>query len=63
MAPAVKDDYDSLTREEREAKDRADRAREAAEQAGLFPEFLRSIGQNIDTEQLSPINGSRSWGK
>ena len=28
------DDYDKLTPEEREARDKADRAREAAEQAG-----------------------------
>ena len=30
------DDYDKLSPEEREARDKADRAREAAEQAGAF---------------------------
>ena len=31
---SVNDDYDKLTPEEREARDKADRVREAAEQAG-----------------------------
>lgn len=31
---AATDDYDSLTKEEREARDKQDRAREIAEQAG-----------------------------
>lgn len=30
------DDYDSLSKEEREARDKADREREAAEQAGIL---------------------------
>ena len=29
------DDYDKLSKEEREARDKADREREAAEQAGM----------------------------
>ena len=34
------DDYDSLSKEEREARDKADREREEAEQAGLFTQQL-----------------------
>ena len=30
------DDYDKLTKEEREARDKADREREAAEQASMY---------------------------
>ena len=41
MAP--NDDYDKLTPEEREARDKADRAREAAEQAGAALCFDRPL--------------------
>lgn len=34
---AQKDDYEKLSKEEREARDKADRQREAVEQAGAFP--------------------------
>lgn len=34
------DDYDSLSKEEREARDKADLEREAAEQAGELRSFL-----------------------
>ena len=33
---AAEDDYDKLSKEEREARDKADREREAAEQAGTY---------------------------
>jgi hypothetical protein len=33
--PAAEDDYDKLTTEQREIRDKADRAREAAEQASM----------------------------
>jgi hypothetical protein len=36
-------DYDKLTKEEREARDKADREREVAEQAGMVPLNQRLI--------------------
>lgn len=47
------DDYDKLTKEEREVRDKADAEREAAEQAGMFSWH---IGARLDHSQftLSP---------
>lgn len=44
------DDYDKLTPEQREAKDKADRAREEAEQAGLAAYFHPSVDAENDDE-------------
>lgn len=42
------DDYDKLTKEEREVRDKADAEREAAEQAGMFSWY---IGVRLDHRQ------------
>jgi hypothetical protein len=56
-------DYDKLTKEEREARDKADREREVAEQSGMVP-LNQEVDQIIDhAMQLSHTNGSRSWAK
>ncbi|GBE78007.1 nuclear movement protein nudC [Sparassis latifolia] len=39
------DDYDKLTKEEREVRDKADRQREAAEQAGLPYTWKQELGE------------------
>ncbi|GLB36100.1 putative CS domain containing protein [Lyophyllum shimeji] len=39
------DDYDSLSKEEREARDKADRAREEAEQAALPYKWTQELGE------------------
>ncbi|EMD42119.1 hypothetical protein CERSUDRAFT_62076 [Gelatoporia subvermispora B] len=39
------DDYDKLTKEEREARDKAERAREAAEQAALPYKWKQELGE------------------
>ena len=40
---STNDDYEKLSPEEREARDKADRAREAAEQAGAAPSSDRLL--------------------
>ena len=58
------DDYDKLSKEEREARDKADREREAAEQAGAYRAHI-PLRANIPAEasQHFPTSGSKSWGK
>ena len=59
---SANDDYDKLSPEEREARDKADRAREAAEQAGATPcsdrpfkraSYRHPFGQRYRTSGLS----------
>ncbi|GJE87673.1 CS-domain-containing protein [Phanerochaete sordida] len=52
------DDYDSLSKEEREARDKADREREAAEQAAL-PYTWKQQLSDVDIE-ISVPKGTRS---
>lgn len=40
---ATDDDYENLSKEEREARDKADREREAAEQAGAYHATFSAI--------------------
>jgi hypothetical protein len=37
------DDYDNLSKQEREIRDKEDRARELAEQAGMFLQFRHPL--------------------
>lgn len=54
------DDYDKLSKEEREVRDKADRAREAAEQAGPKYLFL-SFPTRLIALQLCPTLGGKNW--
>ncbi|KAI0932107.1 hypothetical protein AcV7_000699 [Taiwanofungus camphoratus] len=45
MMSAEVDDYDKLSKEEREARDKADRAREVAEQAALPYTWRQELGE------------------
>lgn len=45
---STNDEYDKLTKEEREARDKADAEREAAEQAGMARSTSLALDQIID---------------
>ena len=56
------DDYDKLTPEEREAKDKADREREAQEQAGGYTIASRSHQELIlILESITLYMEARTW--
>ena len=59
------EEYDKLSKEERDARDKEDRAREKAEQAGMHPfdgELLVST-VNAPLPQHCPTPGPKNWGR
>lgn len=61
MSTPAEDDYDKLTPEQREVRDKEDRAREAAEQASMFAADAPELDIFTIIDQHYRTLGGRTW--